>query len=233
MVCDIPQRASNDSDFKTLSKIDKQIIVYKVLTGASNQDAFRLFHPEYLDNTGKLNAAGLQDCKFFFNYGKNREYIEAYEKTVEEFFNARNKKTPKHSREVTDEEKVAALNSIVRYVVDNSIDIEKLEDPTILLKTADKVKLFDQIGEQEIKPIRVLMARCKSECRYRLFCESMVLEGQAIDECQYCKALKVAKDNGYKYDPRTNLDIPEDVVKRLEEKNNVSTLDILNGKVEN
>lgn len=231
---DIPKDIPNKADFPQVKKLDRQIICAAVLLNLPNQEAFKLYHPEYLDSSGKgLNDAGKRASSMFWQYGKVKDYREQYEKVVEEFFNARNKKTTKQSKEVTDEEKVAALNSIVRYVVDNSIDIEKLEDPTILLKTADKVKLFDQIGAQEIKPIRVLPARCKSECRYRLFCESMVLEGQAIDECQYCKALKVAKDNGYKYDPRTNLDIPEDVVKRLEEKNNVSTLDILNGKIEN
>ena len=53
-----------------------------------------------------------------------------------------------------------------------------------------------------------------------------------IDECQYCKALVYANENGYKDDATKRLDIPKEVLD-AEAENTVSTLDILNGKIDN
>ncbi len=54
-----------------------------------------------------------------------------------------------------------------------------------------------------------------------------------FDECQYCKARKMAEQNGFKYDPTKLLDIPDEVIEEIDSKNNVRLLDILDGKIEN
>ena len=86
--------------------------------------------------------------------------------------------------------------------------------------------------EEQIKPLRFLPERCFSGCRYRLFVENAVKGGSVIDECQYCKALAYATENGYKDDSAKRLNIPKEVLD-AEPENTVKTLDILSGKIEN
>lgn len=229
---DIPKDIPNKQDFPQVKKLDRQIIRAAVLLGLDNQSAFALYHAEYIDGRGKLNDAGKRECSHFWSYGKNREYREAYEKTVDEFFNGGRRK---HVETDIDDTRIeGALKKLLNQAIGLLDSGDNLDPDSVktIVEVFRKMNLLRDEQEQEIKPLRFLPSRC-GECRYKAFVESSVLEGQAIDECQYCKALKVAKDNGYRYDPCTNLDIPEDVVKRLEEKNNVSTLDILNGKIEN
>ena len=92
--------------------------------------------------------------------------------------------------------------------------------------------LKDEV-ERVAPPVRVLMARCKSECRYRKFCETAKIEGMIIDDCDYCKARKFAEEHGFVYDPCTVLDLPDDVIIEIDSHNDVKLLDILDGKVEN
>lgn len=231
---DIPQRASNDSDFKTLSKLDRQIIRAAVLLGLDNQSAYALYHPAELDSNGRLNEYGKKQSSHFWSYGKNREYREAYEKTVEEFINGGKRiASDNRGKEISEQEKADALHSMFRYVIDNSIDIEKLEDPTILLKIADKIGFFEQIEKKNIAPIRVLPEVC-SRCRMKVAVESMVLNGEILDMCAYCKCRSIAEDNGYRFnDGKDLLDIPKEVIDDLESKNNIKLTDILDGKIEN
>ena len=102
-----------------------------------------------------------------------------------------------------------------------------------IVEVFKKMNLLKDDVEQEIRPVRVLPARCKSECRYRLFVETAKAEGQIVDDCDYCKARAYAEEHGFKYDPCTVLNLPEDVVTKIDEYNDVKLTDILSGKVEN
>ena len=44
------------------------------------------FHPEFLDEQGKLTKVGKTQCRQFFSYARNKEYADAYRKTLESFF---------------------------------------------------------------------------------------------------------------------------------------------------
>lgn len=233
----IPQRAKNEGDFPQLKVLDKKIVAAAVLLGLSNQDAFKLYHPEFLDANGRLNDTGKKTSSHFWGYGKTKDYREAYEQTVAEFIGRENAHgSQSKADDIDDRRKNKALKSLLNQamsLVEYSTDL----DPDTLKVCTD---IFNRLGlikgevEQEIKPLRFLPLRCWSDgCRYRLFCESIVLEDEAIDECQFCKARAKAKELGYKFKDTELLNIPEDIVKRLEEKNNVKLEDIISGRIPN
>lgn len=235
MNIDIPQRAKNEADFPQLKVLDKRIIAYAVLCQTSNEEAFMRFHPEYLRADGKgMNDAGKTESKHFWSYGKNREYRQAYEATVEEFFNRNTEVATDEDIETIDGDALARkiLSDLSAMVKNGRIqDYEVLKIVTDIL---NKYGLLKGSEEKQIAPLRFLPLCCWGDgCRYRLFCESMVLEGSAIDECQFCKARAKAEELGYKFKDTELLNIPEDVVKRLEEKNNVKLEDIISGRVPN
>lgn len=235
----IPTRPENDSDFPVnkdssyglQTKRDKDCIVYAVAFGIPNDVAFARFHPEYVSE-GKLNEEGIDHCKQFFKYARNREFADAYRETLKKSLALEVSDTVELSDSRKEKALKILLDKTIRLVEGGAeLDPDTLKTVSEVFK---KVGLLKDDVEQDIHPLRFLPVRCFGDgCRYRLFVESMVLEGSAIDECQYCKALKFAQDNGFRYNPQSNLDIPEDVVKRLEGKNNVNLLDIINGKIEN
>ncbi len=234
----LPLRAKNEADFPQLKKIDKQIIAAAVLLQLDNQSAFALYHPEYIDGTGRLNAAGKQASKMFWGYGKAKDYRQDYETTVEEFLNGR-----KNSNRIadtdgggnSDKRKDRAIRKLVSdclaAIEDNvALDPETLKDFVTMAKALGVLKDEE---EQQIRPIRVLPSLCR-ECRYKAFVESSVLNNEAIDCCAWCKARKIAEENGYRFNDGKNLlEIPREIIDEIESKNNVSILDIINGKIEN
>lgn len=234
----IPTEVKDKSAFPQLKKIDRQIICAAVLMGLPNQDAFLLHHPEYAISTGKgkyrISDAGAVESKHFWSYSKNREYREVYETELAEFL-GRKQTNRSELSDIDDNRKgkalKALLNRAMSLVEDNAeLDPDALKTLTEIFK---KTGLLKDDVEQEVRPIRVLPARC-SECRYKAFIESPVLDGSAIDCCAYCKARKVAEEHGYRFnDGKDLLEIPEDVIKELEEKNDIKLTDILSGKIEN
>ena len=116
------------------------------------------------------------------------------------------------------------------------IEAGKISDPEFAKLVTDlaiKMKITKEDVERIIAPIRVLMTRC-SECRYRIGVESMVLNGQILDMCAYCKCRKIAEEHGYRFnDGKDLLEIPKEVIDELESKNNVKLEDILSNKIDN
>lgn len=108
-----------------------------------------------------------------------------------------------------------------------------IDEMEAVAKLADRVGMFNGEAVEEIAPIRFLPARCKSECRYRLFVEGLKAEGKVFDDCEYCKAKKFAESNGFKCDPCSLLDIPQEVIDEIDSKNEVKLSDILSGRIEN
>ncbi len=233
-----PLRAKNEADFPTLKAVDKKIIAAAVLLQLDNQSAFALYHPEYIDGTGRLNAAGKQASKMFWGYGRVKDYREAYEATVNEFLSGRktsNRIADAESGGNSDKRKDRAIRKLVSDCLDAiegnvALDPETLKDFVTMAKALGVLKDEE---EQQIKPLRYLPERCSS-CRARIFVESAVANGDVLDMCQYCKARKIAEENGYRFnDGKDLLEIPQEIIDEIESKNNVSTLDIINGKIEN
>lgn len=223
-------RPANNDDFKQ-SKLEKDILVFPLLYGSSNAIAYALFHPELCDRNGKLNKAGQRECRMFFSHPNNIAYMDAMRAHLEAL--TKGGKVVK-SDTIDDTRKDNALKSLLNQAMSlvekgEDLDAESLKTISEIFK---KVGLLKDDVEQETRPVRFLPERCFSSCRYRLFVENAVKGGSVIDECQYCKALAYATENGYKDDSTKRLDIPKDVLD-AEPENTVNTLDILSGKIEN
>lgn len=230
----LPKRPDNDKDLGQIKAADKDLISYVVAFNVPNQKAFALWHPEFLDASGKLNKTGRAACTQFFNYAKNREYADAYRSTLAKFLNSDKGKSEMHLIEVDESRKDNALKSLLNQAMSlvekgEDLDAESLKTISEIFK---KVGLLKDDVEQETRPVRFLPERCFSSCRYRLFVENAVKGGSVIDECQYCKALAFANENGYKDDSTKRLGIPKEVLD-AEPENTVKTLDVIAGKIDN
>lgn len=224
-------RPSNDADFKQ-SKLEKDIMSYVLLFQCSKQVAYALFNPHLVDNDGKLNKAGQRECRQFFSHPKNEEYMLALEAHLSALMSGTKITTSDNS--IDDVRKDRALKSLLNQAMSLVESGENL-DPDTVRTIADVFKRLGVLKEEveaEIKPLRFLPERCFSGCRYRLFVENAVKGGSVIDECQYCKALAYATENGYKDDSTKRLGIPKEMLD-AEPENTVKTLDILSGKVDN
>lgn len=229
----IPNRPNPDTS--KIPASDKDMIAYMVVFNIPNQKAFALWHPEFLDSSGKLNKTGRGACTQFFNYAKNREYADAYKRTLSEFLERKDTEIGDELEELTEERKEKASKLLMLEVI-KMIEAGKISDPEFAKLVTDlaiKMKITKEDVDRIIAPIRVLMTRC-SECRYRIGVESMVLNGQMLDMCAYCKCRKIAEEHGYRFnDGKDLLEIPKEIIDELESKNNVRMEDILSGKIEN
>jgi hypothetical protein len=222
-------------DDSKIPAADKDMLTYSIAFAVPNQKAFALWHPEFLDNSGKLNKTGRAACTQFFNYSKNREYADAYKRTLAEFLERKDAEIGDELEELTEERKEKASKLLMLEVI-KMIEAGKISDPEFAKLVTDlaiKMKITKEGVDRIIAPIRVLMTRC-SECRYRIGVESMMLNGQMLDMCAYCKCRKIAEEHGYRFnDGKDLLNIPKEVIDELESKNNVRMEDILSGKIEN
>lgn len=229
----IPNRPNPDTS--KIPASDKDMIAYMVAFNTPNQKAFALWHPEFLDSSGKLNKTGRAACTQFFTYSKNREYADSYAAYLKEFLSKKEQPKSEASAIIDDARKdnarVALYNKVIRLIEgDDELDPDTLK---IAVDMAKKLSIVaDDAENQEVKPVRFLPERCFSGCRYRLFVENAVRGGSVIDECQFCKALAYATENGYKDDATKRLNIPKEVLD-AEPENTIKTLDILSGKVDN
>lgn len=231
----LPNRPNPDTS--KIPASDKDMLSYVVAFNVPNQKAFALWHPEFLDSSGKLNKTGRAACTQFFNYAKNREYADSYAAYLKEFLSKKESGTKPETSAIIDDARkdnarVALYNKVIRLIEgDDELDPDTLK---IAVDMAKKLSIVaDDAEEQVIKPIRVLPAKCKVECRYRAFVEKQVLEGRVFDDCSYCRARAYAEEHGFKYDPCKLLDVPQDVIDELDSKNDVRMEDILNNKIEN
>lgn len=231
----IPNRPIPDDS--RIPAADKDLIVYSIAFSIPNQKAFALWHPEFLDSSGKLNKTGRAACTQFFNYSKNREYADSYAAYLKAFLSKKESGVKSETSAIIDDARkdnarVALYNKVIRLIEgDDELDPDTLK---IAVDMAKKLSIVaDDADEQVIKPIRVLPTKCKAECRYRAFVETQVLEGRIFDDCSYCRARAYAEERGFKYDPCKLLDVPQDVIDELDSKNDVKLEQILQGKIEN
>lgn len=227
----IPTRP-NGYDYKGIKKADCDCIAYKVLFKVPNAVAFALFHQEYTDMKGSLSEYGKQICSQFFNAPKHKEFEKAYKQTIEEFCKGKGGASVSEPFEKRKDKAVSKLVSDCLDAINDNKDL----DPEVLKDFVTMAKALGVLKEeQDVQrpPIRVLIARCKSECRYRLCIESLKTEGKILDDCDYCKARRYAEERGFKYDPCTVLDVPQDMIDRIDSKNDVRLEDILDGRITN
>lgn len=208
----IPTEVKDIKAFPQLKKIDRMTVAYAVLFGVDNQTAYALYHPEYMDASGKsMNSAGKQASRQFWSWGKIKDYRDLYIQTIQDFIGGKQSNT--NDVEIDENRKDNALKSLLHQamsLVENGteLDAEGLKTVSDIFKRLHLIKDNDEDVTE--KPRRYLPLRCRQECQYRFFVEKHVETGEIVSDCEYCKALAIAKEHGYHYDPTTNLSIPEE-----------------------
>lgn len=208
-----------------LTANEQDCLTWYVISGCKREDAYRIFVRPDL-TVSKINLRTMTSQ--FFSAMEVREYIEAYRSTLD------GSTTDSEQEGNPEKRAAAAVQKFTDKVVDKMMgDLDTVDEMDAVAKLADRVGVLDDKDKTDMEPVRVLPVRCKSECRYRAFVETQVTEGRIFDECNYCRAKAYAEERGFIYDPCKLLDIPQDVIERIDSKNNVQITDILSGKVEN
>lgn len=193
---------------------DKDLLSYAIAFAIPNQKAFALWHPEFLDSSGKLNKTGRAACTQFFNYSKNREYADSYANHLKAFLSKKESGVKSETSAIIDDARkdnarVALYNKVIRLIEgDDELDPDTLK---IAVDMAKKLSIVADDIEAQEQPRRYIPVRCLTECAYRLFVESNVEGGKIINECDFCRTRKFAEENGWHYDATKNLDLPEEL----------------------
>lgn len=206
-------------DESKIPAADKDMIAYVVAFNVPNQKAFALWHPEFLDSSGKLNKTGRAACTQFFNYSKNREYADAYKRTLAEFLERKGSNVS-IDVELSEDRIDNAYKNLLRLAIEDLERGSVVDNDTykLYMELFKKLGRFkDEVEEQEA-PRRYLPERC-SACSYRCFVESNVEGGKIINECDFCRTRRFAEENGWHYDPTKNLDLPEELTKQNNNSN--------------
>jgi hypothetical protein len=197
-------------DFSILTKEEKNCLNYWVAFGSSKDFAFKLFLKEKKGLDSASPSLLRRATQQFFESAIAIKYTEAYKAEL----SGENEKARKEeTKEERDQKRLKSLNKVVDYVVENINHIDEFDDPTVLLKLADKVGFFGDGDERLEAPRRYLPATC-SRCRMRLFVEQAKREEKLIDDCDYCKYKKRCNDEGVSYSDKDMLDIPDVVIEK-------------------
>lgn len=204
----IPIRPEN---FRSpLSQDEQNALSWYVLSGCGRKDALLIFsRPDMV--ASKAKAAVEDYVKQFYARKEVKDYIEAYQETLDAFLHpVAKKETPVGSLE---ERKAKAKTKLVEFAMSLADNIEQAEDPEFVLKMADKAGLLDGDEQVEVAPQRFLAERC-SDCRYRVFCEQ-----ECEDLCQYCRYRAFGEESGIHYENRDMLDMPNKIGTEIAEEN--------------
>lgn len=157
------------TDFSTnLTQDEQSALTWYVLSNASKKEAFITFaRPDML--ASKAKAAIDDYVKQFFARKDVKEYLDAYEATIDGFIHPKPKPVPVSS-ESLESKKSKALTKLVEYVLTEANNIDTAEDPKAILDFANKIGLFDSEEQTEEQPRRYLPVTCSS-CEYRKFIE--------------------------------------------------------------
>ena len=162
----IPLRPDNVST--PLSQPEQAALSWYVLSGCTKKEAFLIFaRPDMLDS--KAKAAVEDYVKQFYARKEVKDYIEAYQATLDAFLHPAAKKTEQPAGSL-EERKAKAKTKLVEFAMSLADNIEQAEDPEFVLKMADKAGLLDGDEEVEEQPRRYLPVTC-NECAYRKFVE--------------------------------------------------------------
>lgn len=193
-----------------LSAEDKDTVAFAVIFGASNTMAFTKFHPEFLNEKGRLNPNGRKKSNDFWQLAKVQNFKDAYTAYLQDWL-GKEHTTDDETAEISEDKKRKTiskmLNQLVKLIGSGNLTGEDLKVYSEIMKKVGWLK--DEAEEQE-KPRRYLPAKCHTECAYRLFVESHIEGGEIEQECDYCRTRKFAEENGWHFDPTKNLDLPQE-----------------------
>ena len=127
----LPNRPNPDTS--KIPASDKDMLSYAIAFSIPNQKAFALWHPEFLDSSGKLNKTGRAACTQFFTYSKNREYADSYAAYLKEFLSKKESGTKPETSAIIDDARkdnarVALYNKVIRLIeCDDELDPDTLK----------------------------------------------------------------------------------------------------------
>ena len=155
-----------DGFMSSLSQIEQTALTWYVISGCSRKEAFITFcRPDML--ASKAKAAIDDYVKQFFAQKAVKEYIEAYEQTLQAVLNP--EPTEPKGKVTMEERKAKARTKAMEFAMGLAENIEQAEDPEFVMKLLDKVGILDGEDAEEV-PRRYLPVTC-SECAYRKFVE--------------------------------------------------------------
>ena len=183
-----------------LTQAEMSALTWYVISGCTRYDAFVTFaRPDMLESKAKASIDSY--VRQFFARKEVKDYLEAYEKTLEDFIHPPKVVTQTEDSRSIEERKSEALTKLVEYVLSQVDEIDMAEDPKAILEYANKIGVFDVNEKAEEVPRRYLPEQC-GPCAYRAFCEQ-----ECDDLCQFCRAKKVAEENGFVYEKQTLLEL--------------------------
>lgn len=150
-----------------LTDAEKDCVAWHVLSGCSRNEAFTTFcRPELKGNKVVLTKVAAQ----FYGSEEVVSYMEAYTKMVARELDVQ-KKDRSYSAEEMKSRKEMAIQKLVNYVIEQSNNIEEVENKDDIIKFADKLGLLDNTDGYIESPRRYLPETC-SQCRYKAFIEA-------------------------------------------------------------
>lgn len=187
-----------------LKEEEMDALTYRIISGCADVVAFRLF----VNRDLALSAGALaMRTRQFFADKEVRRYMEDYQETLDCFFG---ESLPEATTaEEMDRRYILGIEKMKAYAVKMANDIDSAEEPEEVIKFWKQLGLLKDDSESVEQPRRYLPERC-GECVYRCFVEGAVEKGDVVDECRYCRAMRYAKENGYRDDPTRRLDLPKD-----------------------
>lgn len=210
-----------------LSEQEKNCLTWYVLSGCKRDEAYMIFvRPDLAISKKNLSSATNQ----FFASMNVRDYLTDYKRLLTNGISLDDEQVDVDIEIRKARARDNFTDKVIEKMEGNMSSIDEMES---VAKMADRVGMFGEESKADIAPIRFLPARCKSECRYRLFVEGMKAESKIFDDCDYCRARKFAVDKGFQYDPCTLLDVPQEVIDEIDSKNEVKLSDILSGRINN
>lgn len=195
----VPMRPANFAS--TLSAAEQNALTWHVLSGCPRREAFLTFvRPDMI---GSKSKAAVEDfIKQFFARKEVKEYLDAYNETLELTLHSKKVEKKPDGGMTIEQKRERALNKLVEYVLGQAESIDTADDPKAILDYANKIGVFDTEETVDEEPRRYIPESCDG-CRYRQFCED-----NTVDMCQYCKYRHFSEENGKHFSATEQLDIP-------------------------
>lgn len=183
-----------------LTQDEQNALTWLIISGCQRKDAVLTFvRPDMIES--KAKAAVEDYIRQFFARRDVRDYMEAYQKTIEDFLNPSGQVKPFEPDKPLEERKALSKQKLVEFSMSLIDNIEKAKDPEAVLKMADKIGLLDMDENAPEEPRRYLPVQC-GQCAYRQFCED-----NTEDMCPHCKYLKECEEHGIHFAKEEMLDI--------------------------
>lgn len=183
-----------------LTQEEQNALTWHVISGCTRRDAFITFaRPDMLNS--RAQAAIDEYVRQFFARREVKEYLVAYETTLENFLNPAKGLKPFAPELSLEERKAKAKEKLTEFSMSLIQNIDQAKDPEMVMKLADKTGLLEIDEKAPEEPRRYLPVSC-GQCAYRQFCEE-----NTEDMCIFCKYHHECEQHGIHFDKEEMLDI--------------------------